>query len=437
MSQTDALTTVVQQFFEQEPLRATHCLETMDEEQAAEVLSLMPPALVGEIFPKLQANFAAALFKSFSGAFLEAVAEKLDPQQGAALLLQLPHENREALLAVFPDKTKKQIREILTYPENSAGRIMSPEFLAFHSEITVSSTIQKIRQLEARKKSPASYAYVIDKENRLVGVMNMRDLMLAPQDARLESVMRKDVFTVHCFMDREQIAEEFSKRRFFAAPVVDEERHLLGVVKAEQLLEDVQEEATEDLQKMFGAGGDERVFSPVPFSLRMRLPWLHVNLATAFLAGSVVAMFEKTIGRFPVLAIYLPVVAGQGGNAGAQSLVVVIRGIVMREIRQSKIWHLIFKEVGIGIINGIVVGIVTALAALLWHGNPYLGLVVGMAMFVNLVIAGLAGSAIPLGMKALGMDPAQCSNIILTTFTDVMGFFTLLGFAVLFQNYLS
>lgn len=427
---------MIRQFFEQEPVRAAHCLETMEEEQAIAILNELPPEMVADIFPNFQPHFAGMILKSFPPELLRAVAEKLDPQQGAALLLQLPTESRMQLLSGFPEKVKKTIQEILTYPENSAGRIMSPEFLAFHSEITVQNAIQRIRVL-ARKKSPASYAYVVDKENRLSGVINMRDLMLAPSTAKLEEVMRKDVFSVSCFMDREQIAEEFSKRRYFAAPVVDEEKYLLGVVKAEQLLEDVQEEATEDMQKMFGAGGDERVFSPVSFSLRMRLPWLHVNLATAFLAGSVVAMFQETIGKFPVLAVYLPVVAGQGGNAGAQSLVIVIRGIVMREIRNHKIWKLIFKEAGIGILNGIVVGLVTAVAAYLWHGNPFLGVVVGLAMFVNLVIAGFAGAAIPLGMKSLGMDPAQCSNIILTTFTDVMGFFLLLGFAVFFQNHLS
>lgn len=436
MSEISALTGMIQRFFEQEPVRAAHCLETMDEDESVAVLNELPSQMVADIFLHFQPHFAAAVLKAFPPEILTSVAEKLDPQQGASLLLQLSAENRMQLLAGFPEKVKKTIQEILTYPENSAGRIMSPEFLAFHSEITAHNAIQRIRVL-ARKKSPASYAYVVDKENHLTGVINMRDLMLAPPGAKLDEIMRKDVFSIRCFTDREQIADEFSKRRYFAAPVVDEEQHLLGVVKAEQLLEDVQEEATEDMQKMFGAGGDERVFSPMAFSLRMRLPWLHVNLATAFLAGSVVALFQSTIGKFPVLAVYLPVVAGQGGNAGAQSLVIVIRGIVMREIRQHKVWKLIFKEAGIGIINGVVVGLVTALAAYLWHGNPFLGLVVGLAMFLNLVIAGLAGAAIPLGMKRLGMDPAQCSNIILTTFTDVMGFFLLLGFAVFFEKHLN
>ncbi len=436
MTNRNALTVLVKEFFQQDRLLAARCLETMDEEQASSVLTALPSTLAIEVFGDLQPSFAAALLKNMPSTLFHGIVEKMDPQTAATLLMGLSREHRERLLNLIPEKNKAQIQEILTYPENSAGRMMSPVFLSFHTDIKVKNAIQRIRLL-ARKKAPASYAYVVSSENRLVGVMNMHDLMLAPGDSLLESVMRKDIFTVNCFMDREQVAEELSKRRFFAAPVVDNEHRLLGVVKVEQLIDDVQEEATEDIQKMFGAGGDERAFSPMLFSLAKRLPWLHVNLATAFLAGSVVAIFKDIIAKLPVLAIYLPVVAGQGGNAGSQSLVVVIRGLVMREIPASKFSKLVLKEACIGIVNGLVIGGVTALAAYLWQGNPYLGLVVGLAMLTNLVIAGLTGAAIPLIMKAIGLDPAQCSNIILTTFTDVMGFLALLGFGVLFQKYLA
>ena len=435
MSNRNALVLMVKEFFERDRSLAAHCLETLEETEAASVLAALPPTLLVEVFSDLAPNFAAELLKNLSPKLLANIFEKLDPQRAAALFVNLSTEQREQWIHQMPEKVKIQIQEILTYPENSAGRIMSPQFLVFHTEVNVKNAIQRIRLL-SKKKTPASYAYVVDQENHLVGVMNMHDLMLASGDATLESVMRKDVFTVNCFMDREQIAEELSKRRYFAAPVVDNENRLLGVVKAEQLIDDVQEEATEDLQKMFGAGGDERAFSPILFSLGKRLPWLHVNLATAFLAGSVVALFKDVIGKFPVLAVYLPVVAGQGGNAGSQSLVIVIRGLVMREIPPAKVLSLVLKEAWIGIINGILIGLITALAAWLWHGNPFLGVVVGLAMLVNLIIAGLTGAAIPLTMKAIGLDPAQCSNIILTTFTDVMGFFSLLGFAVLFEHYL-
>ena len=431
----NALIFMVRQFFEQDPELAAHCLETMDEQQAASVLSALPTALVTEIFILLQPDLAAHLLNQLSEEQLGSIVPKLNPQQGAALFMRLSEDQRRELLQRLPEKSKVDIQEVLTYPENSAGRIMTTDFLALHSDIKVRNAIQRIRLL-AKKKNTASYAYVVDLENHLVGVINMRDMMLAPSDASLGDVMRNEVYAVNCFMDREPLAEEISKRRYFAAPVVDNENRLLGVVKAEQLLEDVQEEATEDLQKMFGAGGDERAFSSMSFSLKKRLPWLHVNLATAFLAGSVVAVFKDVIAKFPVLAVYLPVIAGQGGNAGSQSLVVVIRGLVMREIPPQKVWRLIGKETAIGVMNGVIIGGVTALAAILWHGNPFLGLVVGLAMLTNLIIAGITGAAIPLAMKAAGLDPAQCSNIILTTFTDVMGVLTLLGFAVLFENQL-
>lgn len=211
---------------------------------------------------------------------------------------------------------------------------------------------------------------------------------------------------------------------------------MLGVIKAEQLIHGVQEEMAEDIQRMFGAGGDERAFSPVGYSLRKRLPWLHVNLATAFLAAAVVALFEGVIARITVLAVFLPVVAGQGGNAGAQSLAIVMRGLVMREIPRERARALIWKEGLLGLLTGAITGLVTALVAWLWHGNPILGVVIGLAMIVNLFFAGLAGASIPIAMKSLGLDPAQCSNIILTTVTDVVGFFAFLGFAFLFQGLL-
>jgi magnesium transporter len=239
---------------------------------------------------------------------------------------------------------------------------------------------------------------------------------------------------VDAFTDREEVAHLLSRRHLSAAPVLDGERRLLGVVKTDTLIDDVQEETTEDILRMVGAGSDERTFSTLWFSLKKRLPWLHVNLATAFLASAVVALFEDLIAKVTVLAVFLPVVAGQGGNAGAQSLAVVMRGLVLREIRPANAWGFIRKETMLGIVNGASIGAVTAAVAWMWHGKPALGLVIGLAMIVNLAAAGLAGAAIPLGLKALGWDPAQSSSILLTTVTDVIGFFAFLGFAMVFQN---
>jgi magnesium transporter len=426
---------MVKRFMEIDPVTAAHTVEMMGEHEAIALLKAIPTVLSANVFTHLDPGFAAELLKALPPDILKEIIEKLGPQQGAAIFVRLPQEIQTSFLQHLPEKNKIEIQELLTFPENSAGRMMSTDFLAFHADIHVEGAIHKIRSF-VKKKLPISYIYVLDQENHLVGVMNMRDLILAQSDAPLSEIMIKNVFTVSGFMDREELAAKVSEKGYFAVPVVDSENRLLGVVKSGQLIEDVQEEATEDIQKMFGAGGNERVFSPVGFSLKKRLPWLFVNLMTAFLAAAVVGIFEDIIARITILAVFLPVVAGQGGNAGTQSLVVVIRGLVMREIPKNKVGQLIIKEAGIGVLNGISIGIVTALIAWFWHGNPFLGVVIGLAMIVNLFFAGLSGAIIPIAMKAVRLDPAQSSGIILTTVTDCVGNFSFLGFAVLFQHFL-
>jgi magnesium transporter len=435
MNGNSPLLPYVEKFFEYDPLTATRALETMDEDEAIEILKNLPPSVSVKIFHNLQVNYAAALLKEIPTNTFKEIVENLSPEQGAAIIVNIPEDIRKRLLECLSNKSRQMIQELLIFPVDSAGSIMTTNFIAFRTDIKVKDAIQRIRSL-AFQKQTSSYVYVIDNGNRLVGVLNMRDLLLASPEAKLESAMIKDVFTINAFTDREEVANQLSSRRYFAAPVVDSDNKLLGIVNSDQLLSHVQQEATEDIQKMFGAGGDERVYSSIWFSLKKRLPWLHINLATAFLAGSVVSLFQDTIAKIAVLAVFLPVIAGQSGNAGLQSLAVVMRGLVMREIPPKNVPMLLIKEAKIGIFNGIIIGFVTAFISWIWKGNPYLGLVIGLAMILTLIIAGLAGAIIPLAMKTFGLDPAQSSSIILTTVTDVVGFFVFLSFAVIFQSYL-
>ncbi len=402
---------------------------------AANVLKSLPVPLAARAIKHLQISFAATLLKDLDVLLLRDLVSALTPQLAASILMHLPPNAQERMQEHIAGSLKEQIIDMLAYPEGSVGRIMTTDFLSFHKNLEAQEAIEKIR-LMVKKRFPASYAYVVDDDHHLIGVLNMRDLMLASSDQTLEAIMRKDVFSINSFVDRQEAANELSKRKFFAAPIVDSENHIVGIIKAERMLQGIQEEATKDLQKIFGAGGDERVFSSTLFSIKKRLPWLHVNLATAFLAAAVVALFEGMIAKLTILAVFLPVIAGQGGNAGAQSLAVVMRGLVMREISPDKTFSLILKECRLGAINGAVIGTVTAFIAWIWQGNPYFGLVIGLGMFLNLLFAGLSGASIPILMKRLGWDPAQSSNIILTTVTDVLGFLAFLSLAVLFQNHL-
>jgi magnesium transporter len=435
MSQDASLLPLVQKSFEIDPSVTALTLEAIDESKAAEVLSALPPEMASQVVRHLNDAFAANLLQRLPYPLFRRIVENLDSHQGASIFFHFPNHVRQLFLLQLEGPNKRAIQEILTFPVESAGRLMTKDYLAFHNDIKVRDAIEILKKA-SRKGAGDSYVYVIDQKQRLVGILNMREVIVADHDARLEAVMNKDVVSVNCFMDRDSLAKELTARNYFALPVIDSEHRLLGIVRARQILDNLQEGATEDLQKMFGAGADERVFSSIGFSLKKRLPWLHVNLATAFLAASVVALFEDIIAKITVLAIYLPVVAGQGGNSGAQSLAVVMRGLVMREIPPQKVKKLVIKETAVGALAGVIIGVVTALVAWLWQSNPFLGVVIGLGMLVNLTIAGLTGAAIPLLMKKVGLDPAQCSNIILTTITDVMGFFAFLGFAVLFQSYL-
>lgn len=320
------------------------------------------------------------------------------------------------------------------FPANSSGEMMSMDFTAFRKDLAVEETIHRLRSLG--KKGPLYYVYVTDEKNRLIGVLIMRDLVLADPKAPIESIMSREIVSIPAQMDREEVVKLASQYPYLAIPVVDRERRILGIIHLKELMRAAEEEVSEDIQKMFGAGGDESALSPVSFSIRKRLPWLHVNLATAFLAAAVVGLFENTIARITVLAVFLPVVAGQGGNAGAQTLAVVIRGLALGEIEKGLVRKVMWKEACLGLINGVTVGLVTAGIGYVWQGNPFFGLVIGLAMVVNMAVACIAGAGIPVAMRALGWDPAQSSSIILTTVTDVVGFFSFLGLATIFQRLL-
>ncbi len=426
---------LIKKFFEHDPLDAAHSLETLDEQEVVSILKKLPVHLAVEAFQFMELRFASGLIMELPEKLLKEVLEKIEVSRVAELFLRLDEEEKELFLSFLTRTKKRQIQEHLIYPENSAGRIMSPEFLAFYEGMKVKEAIQRLRSIMQRGER-IDYVYVVNSENKLVGVLIMRDLLLTNPDTLLMKIMHKEVFSVNAFMDREEIAHLVAQKRYLAVPVVDREDRILGTIKTNELLTHSEEEATEDIQKMFGAGGDERVFSPVSFTMSKRLPWLHVNLATAFLAAFVISFFEDIIAQVTLLAVFLPVVAGQGGNSGAQSLAVVMRGLVTHEIKPSLASRVIRKESIAGLFNGIILAVVTGLIAWFWGHNPYLGLVIGIAMVINMVLAGLAGAAIPLGMKALGLDPAQSSSIILTTITDIVGFFAFLSLAVLFQSHL-
>jgi len=433
MKKKEAAIEIVKKFIQTDPVKAAQALETLAPGDAAQVIKDLPAAVAAQCLEHLAPLTAAQLLEKNPKECAAAIMLRVSKYHAADVFRRLNPEFAKAVIPLLAHDFSKDIAEIMAYPAESAGRMMHTDFLAFRRDMKVREVTLKLRQM-ARKQLPATYCYVVDGENTLLGVLNMRDLLLGAPEAPVEDVMIKEVAKVSPFADREELVTMFSKKHFLAVPVVNETGRIIGIVNTKNIIASTEEEATEDLQILFGASAEERVYSPASFKISKRLPWLHINLATVFMAGLVVALFEDLIARLAVLAVFLPVISGQGTNAGTQTLAVVLRGMIMREIKPGTGAKLVMTELWVGLVNGVVTGLVTAVAAWLWKGSPWLGLVAGLSMVLTLVAAGLSGALIPITMKRLGFDPAHSSGIVLTTITDVVGFFSFLGLAWLLQG---
>lgn len=427
---TEALESLVRSFVTQHPEGAARSLESLAPADAGEILRRLPPRSVGAVLERLAAEPAGAILDEIGVEGSRELIDHLPPRHAAAILHHVDESLRAATLSGLPAQRARQIRNLLVYPSSSAGGMMEPHVTSIAIDLTVGDAIAAIRRAP---RQTLYYLYVTDREGRLAGVLNMRELLLAQSSDAVATMVIRDVVSVPATMDREELAALMRERRFIALPVVDQDGRLLGIVKHDEVLDAVQEEAFGDLQKMSGAGEDERALSPVPVVVKKRLPWLLVNLATAFLASAVIGLFEGVIERVTALAVLLPIVAGQGGNTGAQSLAVVIRGIALRELVSGTSRRVILKEALAATLNGVAIAVATGFAVYLWDGRIGLVLVIGLAMIVNMAAAGLAGAGIPLLLRAAGRDPAQSASIFLTTVTDIVGFSAFLGFAVLFM----
>ena len=424
---------LITSFVEGHPKDAAVNFEKMDVEDAVRILGKIPLRAVGQLLQSLTPHKAAAILSSLDSNRRRELLSAMNPRQASSVLNHVEQSHREEVLGNLPDAMARQLRELLEYPADTAGGMMEPRVASIPSDLTAQAAIGVLRKAP---RQALYYLYVTDRDGKLMGVLNMRDLMLAPPHSRIETLIRRPVQSVPSNMDRQEVLNLMRKNQFIALPVVDMDERLIGVIKHDEALKASQLEAFEDLQKMVGAGGDERALSPVSTVVKRRLPWLYVNLLTAFLAAAVVGVFEGVIQQVTALAVLLPIVSGQGGNTGAQSLAVVMRGIVLRELLPSSTRKVLIKETLGGLFNGLAVAALTSAAVWIWSRNVWLAVVIGLAMIVNMAIAGLAGAAIPIILKALKQDPAQSSSIFLTTVTDCVGFAAFLGFALLFLPFL-
>lgn len=420
-------------YLRQHPVQAAGAAGRLKLEELVEWLEQLGPAEAIGLWEQLPVDRAAESLDTLSPPRVTHVLGHADAVGAARVLARLPAERRQRYLAGLADTRARELSSLVQYPEDSAGALMDPHFLGLQPDMTVRTALQRLRRSGHRYRRQL---FAVDGAGRLQHMLELQDLALAEPGQRLSELARSVPAAVLPTASREEVVEELERHKLTDLPVIDIDGRLLGVIRHGALVSAVREESSADIVSMVGASRDERALSNVSYVVRKRLPWLHVNLVTAFLAAAVVGLFESTIAQFTALAVLLPVVAGQSGNTGAQALAVTMRGLALREIGTSHWRRVARKEVAAGFFNGLAIAVVTAAGVWVWSGSEGLALVIGVSMVLSMVAAGLSGVVIPIVLSGLGQDPAQSSSIILTTVTDVVGFFTFLGIATLLAGML-
>ncbi|HEX6313476.1 MAG TPA: magnesium transporter [Gemmatimonadaceae bacterium] len=433
MSRSQLFRQLTQAAIEQYPAEAAVHLEDLAPQDTARILEQQRPDLAAAMLRALRADYAADVVSAFSATAASAILGRLEPAVAAALVSRLDPEAGTARLQGLDPALARELTALLTYPAGVAGAIMDPRVTSFRPDATARQALTRLRAL---RHKAIHNVFLVDADGRLTGTVGIQDLALAGPATKLEDLALPFPPRVQALAPHEDLIAIVEERKLSSIPVVDISDRLIGVVRHADLLAATQRDATADLQTMVGVSKEERALSSPVFAVRKRLPWLQINLATAFLASAVVALFESTIAQFTALAVLLPVVAGQSGNTGAQALAVTMRGLALREIRVRHWFRVARKELVAGATNGIAVALVTALGVWAWSRSPGLAAVIGGAMVLSMTIAGVAGASVPMALIRLGQDPAAASSIVLTTVTDVMGFLTFLGFATLASGWL-
>lgn len=428
-----SLESIVRIFVDLHPDEAARAFETLPVAEAGRLMQRLPTQTAAGVLARLSPSIVGGVVEQLPPERACELLNELEPRSGSVVLKQLSETQREAVLSRLPEKSSRWLRELSEYPPDTAGGMMEPKVASLPLDLTAQQAISTIRKAP---REALHYLYVTQRDGKLVGVLNMRDLLLASPRDPIQSLVRQPVISVPATMETAEVVELMTDRKFLAMPVVDMDGKLIGVVRHDEALHQGQLQAFEDMQRIVGAGGDERALSTVATVIKRRLPWLYVNLVTAFLAAAVVGLFEGVIAQVTALAVLLPVVSGQGGNSGSQSLAIVMRGLALREIVPGVERRVMVKELTAALANGVAVALVTSLAVYLWSQSGGLALVIGLAMVINMAAASAAGTAIPLILRALGRDPAQSAAIFLTTVTDIVGFASFLGLAMLFMKWL-
>jgi magnesium transporter len=405
--------------------------ELSDIDQVA-LISQLLPADSADVLEEMENEDAAALAEMLPVPDLAIILDEMEADEAADVLGDLPPERAAEALREMEEPA--EIIPLLQYPDDTAGGLMTPAIVTLRRHWRAQRALEELRRLSPSTDS-AYYLFVTDQEGMLQGVIGLRDLVVALPETVIEAMMDPNVISVPVTADQEFCARTLSRYGFLVLPVVDEIGRLAGVITADDLIEVAEDEATEDMYRMVGISGEERVFGPLRFSVLKRLPWLAINMLTLFIAITVVDAFEWVIAGMVTLATFLPLVSGEGGNAGSQTATVIVRGMALGEIDERNGWRALSKELSAALINGIVIGLGTGLVIYIWKSEWILALAVVLAMTFNFLAAALTGVLVPLGLKAIKVDPALASAAFVTGVTDTLGFLFFLGLATLLMQW--
>jgi magnesium transporter len=421
-----AISELAASFVATHPAEAAAVLDPLAAEDVRRVLARIDGAKSFEVLSHMSPDSAARALQDMDEPQARAAFAAADFVRLALIFAQLDEGPRARLFALLTPEQRRNVDAALEYPLGSAGRLMDSKVTTFRQEHRAGDVLARLREAPL---SGSADVLVVDDDGLLVSTVSLRELVMANGEQAVGSLARQRPFFVDAMATRDEVVELLQRHRLSTLPVVDLDGRVLGVLRHDALIEAAQHAATDDLQQMVGASKDERALSHPLFTVRSRLPWLVINLGTGFLAASVVGLFDETIAQLTALAVLMPVVAGQAGNTGAQSLAVTSRGLALREIRLGHAARVLRKEALAAAINGTCVASLTALGTFVWSHNAPLALVIGASMVGSMVIAALAGAAVPMVLTALKRDPATASSIVLTTVTDVTGFSSFLGLA--------
>ncbi|MEX1197389.1 MAG: magnesium transporter [Pseudohongiellaceae bacterium] len=429
-----AIAALNREFLRVHPNDSSRVLERMPADEAAACLAEQSVVISSQVLEKLTPASAEAIIAHLPPSQLAQILGGMAVSNSINLLTRLDAERRKAILDELGGDLRTELESLLEYPENTAGRQMSPRVAVFKEATTVS---EALRQMQVSKLQSVRKLYLVDADLKLQAQVDTHKLLFADADASLSSLSRPVTLFVRDLDHQDEVIEKMESSRNESVPVVNNDFQVVGIIEGRGLIDAMREDIALDIQTMVGASREERALSSALFAVRKRLPWLQINLVTAFLASAVVGLFEDTIARFTALAVLMPIAAGQSGNTGAQALAVTMRGLTLREVTVRDWFKIVRKEFASGLINGIAVALVCGLGVYLWSSSFGLALVMALAMIISMTVAGTSGAFVPILLQRFGMDPAQSSSIVLTTITDIVGFMSFLGIATILASLLE